>query len=533
MRMGRHMETRLRTALLAKLPNLSDRYFQSRPVSDMAERSHSIYLTRLVPGLGLHFIQALCGLLFTLIGIAIIDSRSLFWGVVIALVAILGALLLQPLINERDLRMRNHMGALNGFYLDALLGAVPIRTHRAEKAVSRQHEALLVEWARAARSMIRLSMLVSGMQSLACLTAAGYLLYDHFMRAGGVTGGDLLLVYWSMRLPAIAGELTALAQQYPAQRNVLLRLIEPLSAPQPVQVKQAQKVTHVVPLAKGASVSIKNGSVVAAGHTILQDLNLHIAPGEHIAIVGSSGAGKSSIVGLLLGWHRLASGLLFVDDVALVGTKLDDSRSETAWVDPAIQLWNKSFLDNITYSVDEVEFDHINHALEAAKLREVLQKLPQGLQTYLGEAGALLSGGEGQRIRLGRAFMQPKVRLALLDEPFRGMDREQRSKLLTEARQWWKDATLLCVTHDVSETMAFDRVLVVEGGRIVEDGAPSKLAFSSSRYRELLQTEAMVRNEMWKGKQWRHLEIKDGYIDNSKKNAEAQQSPTWMLANGN
>ena len=127
----------------------------------------------------------------------------------------------------------------------------------------------------------------------------------------------------------------------------------------------------------------------------------------------------------------------------------------------------------------------------------------------------MLSGGEGQRVRLARALMQTNVRLALLDEPFRGMDRGQRSILLASARQWWKDTTLLCVTHDVGETLPFSRVLVIEHGQIVEDGVPAELAASASRYRELLDAETLVRDQMWKGKQWRHIAMNNGQITES------------------
>jgi ATP-binding cassette subfamily B protein len=93
------------------------------------------------------------------------------------------------------------------------------------------------------------------------------------------------------------------------------------------------------------------------------------------------------------------------------------------------------------------------------------------------------------------------------------MDRGQRTRLLGEARGWWTDATLLCVTHDVGETLSFERVLVVEGGRIVEDGVPARLAATASRYRELLDAENAVRSDMWKSSQWRRLRLEDGRLE--------------------
>ena len=159
--------------------------------------------------------------------------------------------------------------------------------------------------------------------------------------------------------------------------------------------------------------------------------------------------------------------------------------------------------------------------IETADLRDLLETLPDGLQTPLGEGGGLVSGGEGQRVRLGRALLRPGVRLVILDEPFRGLDRERRRELLARARQWWRGATLLCITHDVGETQAFDRVLVVEGGQIVEDGAPADLAARpGSRYRALLEAEQEVREGLWSSGIWRRLRLEEGRLVEAGRNGD-------------
>ena len=141
------------------------------------------------------------------------------------------------------------------------------------------------------------------------------------------------------------------------------------------------------------------------------------------------------------------------------------------------------------------------------------EKLPDGLQTKIGESGALLSSGEGQRVRFGRAMYRSKPRLSILDEPFRGLDREQRRQLLVRARKLWRNSTLLCITHDIEDTTEFGRVLVIEGGRIVEDGDPKQLAASpESRYRALLQTEKKVRETTWSSSDWRRLRMERGRL---------------------
>jgi ATP-binding cassette subfamily B protein len=337
--------------------------------------------------------------------------------------------------------------------------------------------------------------------------------------------------------------LAELAKQYPIQRNSVLRLFEPLGAPNeddiaaPAIAPGATVTTTAaarsddhgqrvnVPLApsslaqpqsntlSGVSIVMQGVTVHAGGHTILRDINLTIRAGEHIAIVGSSGAGKSSLVGLLLGWHRPASGHILVDDTPLVGEYLHALRRVTAWVDPTVQLWNRPLLDNLRYGAYGSAGATMGDMLEQADLLGVLERLPNGLRTTLGEGGGLVSGGEGQRVRLGRALWRPDVRLAILDEPFRGLDRSQRRRLLANARQHWKSVTLVCITHDVGETQDFARLVVIEEGRIVEDAAPNILAAQpDSRYHALLEAEAAVQGEIWTSAEWRRLWLEEGRL---------------------
>jgi ATP-binding cassette subfamily B protein len=264
----------------------------------------------------------------------------------------------------------------------------------------------------------------------------------------------------------------------------------------------------------GATIEMRDVEVHASGQTILSQINLRIAAGEHIAIVGPSGAGKSSLVGLLLGWWRPSAGRLLVDGAALEGAQLNILRRATAWVEPAVQLWNRSFLDNLRYGAPEdTPSTALGEALEAADLLDILEHLPDGLQTRLGESGGLVSGGEGQRVRFGRAIMRPDSRLVILDEPFRGLDRDKRRKLLAVARRYWCHATLICITHDVGETQGFARVVVIEDGCIREDSTPAMLREQSdSRYRALLESEAAVRSGMWQGAYWRRFWLEAGQL---------------------
>lgn len=530
LRIGRHLEARLRATFLEKIPRLGDRYFHSRLTSDMAERSHSTHRIRLLPGLGGQFLRSLFELTATVAGIIWLDRSLAVPALIAASLAVALPLIVQPMLAERDLRVRNHTGALSRFYLDALLGLVPVLTHRAERALRREHEALLVEWARASFAVQRLVVWVEALQGLTGFGLAAWLMLSHIGRAGE-TGGALLLVYWALNLPGLGEEIAQVARQYPTYRNVTLRLLEPLgaledkaAAPEPAHhldgsQNRPEEERPNEDRSGAVTIDLANVSVRAAGHTILDKINLKIEPGAHVAIVGVSGAGKSSLLGLLLGWYRPSEGRLTVDGAALEGGRLDQLRQQTAWIDPAVQLWNRSLFYNLCYgNPDSVPGANL---LEQSELRQLLEKLPDGMQTELGESGGLVSGGEGQRVRFGRALLKRGVRLALLDEPFRGLDRHQRRELLARARRHWEGTTLLCVTHDVGETLGFARALVIENGQIVEDGNPAELARQpGSRYRALLEAEETVREGSWSSGDWRHLRLEGGRLEE-----ELQRAP--------
>jgi len=509
LRLGRTLEASLRLRFLAKIPRLADRYFQSRPISDMAARSHNVHILRRAPEQAADFLRACFGMAVTVAGIAWLYPDAVWAAALIAIVSICIPLAAQPLLAERDLRLRSHAGALSRFYLDALLGLTAIRAHGAERALRREQEVLLAEWARASLGLQRLVVAVEGIQFAAALAVAAWLLWQRLER-GGEASAVLLLVYWMLNLPALGQEAASTVWQYPALRNHALRLLEPVDAPEePVSAARSVSEGH----RGGAAIVLEQATVRAGGNVVLDAVSLKIPAGGHVAIVGASGAGKSSLVGLLLGWHRTATGRVLVDGEPLDASAIASLRRQTAWIDPEVQVWNRTLFANLKYGGTEAAAVAMDEVLDAANLRPVLEKLPAGFQTMLGENGALVSGGEGQRVRMGRALARTDVRLVILDEPTRGLDRARRHMFMLRAREWWKDATLLSITHDVSDTREFDRVLVMDAGSVVEDGAPAHLAADpDSRYRKLLDAEDAVRRGLWRSARWRRITIAQGRV---------------------
>jgi len=531
---GRRLEVRLRQAYFEKLPKTEDRYFQSRLASDMASRCHNIQAMRTLPGLVAQGLTISLEVLST--AVALIWAAPGAWSIALALTAatLCLPLLAQKLFVEPDMRVQTHAGALSSFILNALLGLTPIRIHGAERSLRRGQEALLVEWTKSRFWLQRLSVGFEGVLMVVSYGLVVLLVYS-YLQTSARASLVLLVVFWALRFPILGQRLLVLTRAFPSAMNRVRRLLDiigdvepelaaaaaPRSAlalepePRATPPREAPDGEAMQPAAavSGVAIAMERVRVKGGGHTILDKVTLNIAAGEHVAVVGVSGSGKSTLVGLLLGWLRPARGEIRVDGAPLDQLAVERLRRTTAWVDPAISIWNQSLLDNLRYGNDAAHGWSLDAALKGADMLDILEALPAGLQTSLGEGGGLVSGGQGQRVRLARAMLRSGVRLAILDEPFRGLDRDRRARLLAESRRLWANITLLCVTHDVAHTQEFDRVLVVENGRIIENGPPKELlAKEKSRYAELLRADQDNHQQLWGGGKWRHWWLADGRL---------------------
>jgi ABC-type bacteriocin/lantibiotic exporter with double-glycine peptidase domain len=471
---GRRLEGGLRAGLLGRLPRLPDRYVRGRPLSDLAERALRLHRLRELPAPAVEAVTVVTQLLLLPVVIGLLDPPSAVPAALTALVSAAVGGAMMPAQAERDLRQRQHAGALARCYLDALLGRTAIRAHRGEPVLRGTHTALLQHWSTAVRSVHRATLTAELVQGATGLAGVAWLLSSAAARVTD-PATFLLLAYWAVGVPLLAARLGALARRYPTYRSTTIRLLEPLTAP-------LEPTPPAAPAgcASGAALRLADVTVHVGGLPVLRVEELAIPAGAAVAVVGRSGSGKSTLAGLLLGWHRAVSGRVLVDGELLEPVGV---RQRAAWVDPTVTVWNRSLAANLGYGVDGAARD-VAGAVGLGAVRAVLGG------GALGERGWLVPGPVAQRVRVGRMAARDGVRLAVLDEPFQGLDRDSRRELLGRVRAWWPGATVLFVTHDVADVIGFDRVLVIDNGEVAEDGRPATLAARpDSRYRALLDAE--------------------------------------------
>ena len=207
---------------------------------------------------------------------------------------------------------------------------------------------------------------------------------------------------------------------------------------------------------------------------VLHELNLHVDKGQTIALVGESGAGKSTILNLVIGFNFATDGAVTIDGHDMRDIDLRSYRKHLAVVPQTSILFSGTIRDNITYGIDDVDEDTLNKVVDAANLRDLIDSLPNGLDTVVGEHGGKLSGGQRQRVSIARALMRnPKV--IVLDEATSALD-SISEKLIQEAlNNLTKDRTTFIVAHRLSTIKGADRIAVIADGHCVEYGTYDEL----------------------------------------------------------
>jgi ATP-binding cassette, subfamily B, bacterial len=317
--------------------------------------------------------------------------------------------------------------------------------------------------------------------------AAGALVWSVLLwRAGVITTGDVVLtttlgftvLHASRDLAMAMVDLT----QHFAKLGEAIRVLY-----LPHEMTDAPNAHPLINL--GGSVTFLNVGFSYPGDArVLQDFTLHVPAGQKVGLVGRSGAGKSTVLGLLQRLYDPERGHVLIDEQDIAEVTLESLRRAIAVVHQDVALFHRSVAENLRYGRPDASEEAVQRAADAAYCTEFITRLPQGFAAIIGERGSKLSGGQRQRLAIARAFLC-EAPIVLLDEATSSLDSESEELVQEALTRLVNGRTVIAVAHRLSTLRAFDRIVVMERGSIVEDGAPAELLRRPSVYSRMEQRQ--------------------------------------------
>lgn len=303
---------------------------------------------------------------------------------------------------------------------------------------------------------------------------------------GKITVGEVVL--YQTYFTQIVSQIVNLINMYP---NLTKGVESVKSIGEIIGADDLEQNNAIIPLGelKGA-VSFRNVSFRYRNgdRMILEDFNLDVKAGESVAFVGGSGAGKSTVLNLMIGFDEPNSGKILVDGINMANLDKNEYRSQIAVVPQNTILFSGTVRDNIAYGMKDVSDEEVWSILKEVGMEDVVAAMPEGIYTKLGEHGGTLSGGQRQRISIARALLR-KPKIIIFDEATSALDSESEKKVQEATSRMMKQCTTFLVAHRLSTIKDADRICVMENGKIVEQGSYQELMEKKGHFYRLKQLQ--------------------------------------------
>ncbi|MCS6898825.1 MAG: ABC transporter ATP-binding protein [Myxococcales bacterium] len=489
---GRSAEYELRAELLAKLHQLGTGFTQRLSTGDILSRStNDLSQVRLLLGFGvLNVVNTMFSLASALSLMIGISGRLTLAALAPAPLLMLVTRWFSRQVFLRTRENQEALGMLSGRVQASLAGIRVIRALSLESSEERAFEQISAAYLNKSLSLARLRGMMFPL--LGAVAASGVIIVFWYggtlVLSRQISHGDF--VAFSTGFARLVWPLMALgfvASTVQRGRASYLRLREVFDAN-----PEIQDGDEPVPASVEGALEVRNLSFRLGERTILDGVSFHVSPGSSLAIVGRTGSGKSTLAALLARLLPTPSGAVFLDGRDITRLPLCFLRRSVGYAQQDAFLFSTTVARNIAFCLDDPDSDEalrkVREAASEAQILTELEGLPEGLDTVVGERGVQLSGGQRQRVALARAFLAAPP-ILVLDDPLSAVDARTEAAILDAIERQKQRSTVLLITHRVAAAARCHRVIVLEHGKVAEEGTHNELLLRGGLYTTLAEEQ--------------------------------------------
>lgn len=489
---SRHIENEMRRDLFRHFQRLDLSYFQHRKLGDLVARAtNDLSQVRMMLGPGVsNLTNALVALILTAIVMVSIDPQLTLYSLTVMPLMTVLFVFVSGGIHDRYRLVQDQFGEVSARAQENFTGIRVVKAYAQERAELAAFNEVNAEYVRRAISFVRLNSLLWPTMYFISGLAVAILLWRGGIDviAGRITLGRL--VRFNTYLAALTWPMIALGWtvNLVQQGTASLSRINEVTEMPPAISDGPQTRTASVPTR--GEISFEGVSLSYGEREVLHDINLHVPAGSSLAIVGPTGAGKSSIVNLLARVNDVSSGVVRIDGYDVREIPLVELRRSLGYVPQENFLFSLSIRENVGFGVPDLTEEQMQDALQISQLGGDVLDFPAGVETMIGERGVTLSGGQKQRAGIARAIAKNPLAL-ILDDSLSSVDTHTEAAILQGLAGVMANRTSIVIAHRISTIKNFDQIIVIDSGRIVERGVHLELLARGGLYADMYRRQLL------------------------------------------